>query len=225
MIEEFSELTGKRIEFIPFDLFVSFLESYNNQKSLYNYLFQNIAEIESVVSDQVLDFVWDNKKLIISDEDIIWDSDITKGYVPYNNNVEVQETEIISVEIISSDEGEEGGLSLELIASINIWGFFDVSAGLDNDIYRSVNGDFTVEDVRIQVVIDFSPNQVDNVKDIMINDGSEDFYMIVQEAEVKDIKLIDSGSIGLDYDDPDESALLDYYQWEWDRDEDRFVKW
>ena len=225
LIEEFSELTGKRIEFIPFDLFVSFLESYNNQKSLYNYLFQNIAEIESVVSDQVLDFVWDNKKLIISDEDIIWDSDITKGYVPYNNNVEVQETEIISVEIISSDEGEEGGLSLELIASINIWGFFDVSAGLDNDIYRSVNGDFTVEDVRIQVVIDFSPNQVDNVKDIMINDGSEDFYMIVQEAEVKDIKLIDSGSIGLDYDDPDESALLDYYQWEWDRDEDRFVKW
>ena len=225
LIEEFSELTGKRIEFIPFDLFVSFLESYNNQKSLYNYLFQNIAEIESVVSDQVLDFLWDNKKLIISDEDIIWDSDITKGYVPYNNNVEVQETEIISVEIISSDEGEEGGLSLELIASINIWGFFDVSAGLDNDIYRSVNGDFTVEDVRIQVVIDFSPNQVDNVKDIMINDGSEDFYMIVQEAEVKDIKLIDSGSIGLDYDDPDESALLDYYQWEWDRDEDRFVKW
>ena len=225
LIEEFSELTGKRIEFIPFDLFVSFLESYNNQKSLYNYLFQNIAEIESVVSDRVLNFVWDNKKLIISDEDIIWDSDITKGYVPYNNNVEVQDTEIISVEIISSDEGEEGGLSLELIASINIWGFFDVSAGLDNDIYRSVNGDFTVEDVRIQVVIDFSPNQVDNVKDIMINDGSEDFYMIVQEAEVKDIKLIDSGSIGLDYDDPDESALLDYYQWEWDRDEDRFVKW
>lgn len=225
LIEEFSELTGKRIEFIPFDLFVSFLESYNNQKSLHNYLFQNIAEIESVVSEQVLNFVWENEKWIISDNDIIWDSDITKGYVPYVYSVDALDTEIISVEIDSSDEGEEGGLSVELIVSVNIWGTFDVSAGLEDDIYRSVDGDFTVEDIRIQVAIDFSPSQVDNVKDIMINDGSADFYLIVQEAEVKDIELIDSGSIVLDYEDPDDRAFEECYPWGLDGDEERFEKW
>ena len=225
LIEEFSELTGKRIEFIPFDLFVSFLESYNNQKSLHNYLFQNIAEIESVVSEQVLNFVWENEKWIISDNDIIWDSDITKGYIPYVYSVDALDTEIISVEIDSSDEGEEGGLSVELIVSVNIWGTFDVSAGLEDDIYRSVDGDFTVEDIRIQVAIDFSPSQVDNVKDIMINDGSADFYLIVQEAEVKDIELIDSGSIVLDYEDPDDRAFEECYPWGLDRDEERFEKW
>ncbi len=225
LIEEFVELTGKRIEFIPFDLFISFLESYNNQESLRNYLFQNIAEIESIVSDQILEYVGENKRLIISDNDIIWDSDITKGYVPYEYNVEVLDTEIISVEIDSSDEGEDGELSVELIVSVNIWGIFDVFAGLEDVVYRSVNGDFTVEDIRIQVEIDFSSSQVNNVKDIMIKDCSDDFNLIIQEAEVVNIELIDSGSIDLDYDDPDESALLDYYQWEWDRDEDRFVKW
>lgn len=225
LIEEFVELTGKRIEFIPFDLFISFLESYNNQESLRNYLFQNIAEIESIVSDQVLEFVGENERLIISDNDIIWDSDITKGYVPYDYNVEVLDTEIISVEIDSSDEGEDGGLSVELIVSVNLGGVFDVSAGLEDEVYRSVNGDFTVEDIHIQVAIDFSPSQVNNVKDILINDCSDDFNLIIQEAKVVDIELIDSGSICLDYDDPDESALLDYYRWEWDRDEDRFVKW
>lgn len=214
LIEEFVELTGKRIEFIPFDLFISFLESYNNQESLRNYLFQNIAEIESIVSDQVLEYVGENERLIISDNDIIWDSDITKGYVPYEYNVEVLDTEIISVEIDSSDEGEDGELSVELIVSVNIWGIFDVFAGLEDVVYRSVNGDFTVEDIRIQVEIDFSPSQVNNVKDIMIKDCSDDFNLIIQEAEVVNIELIDSGSIGLDYDDPDESALLDYYQWE-----------
>lgn len=225
LIEEFVELTGKRIEFIPFDLFISFLESYNNQESLRNYLFQNIAEIESIVSDQILEYVGENKRLIISDNDIIWDSDITKGYVPYEYNVEVLDTEIISVEIDSSDEGEDGELSVELIVSVNIWGIFDVFAGLEDVVYRSVNGDFTVEDIRIQVEIDFSSSQVNNVKDIMIKDCSDDFNLIIQEAEVVNIELIDSGLIDLDYDDPDESALLDYYQWEWDRDEDRFVKW
>lgn len=225
LIEEFSELTGKRIKFIPFDLFVSFLESYNNQKSLHNYLFQNIAEIESVVSDQVLKFVWENEKCIISYNDIIWDSDITKGYIPYVYSVDALDTEIISVEIDSSDEGEEGGLSVELIVGVNIWGVFEVSAGLENDIYRSVDGDFTVEDIRIQVAIDFSPSQVDNVKDIMINDGSDDFYLIVQEAEVKDIELIDSGSIVLDYEDPDDRAFEECYPWGLDRDEERFEKW
>lgn len=225
LIEEFSELTGKRIEFIPFDLFVSFLESYNNQESLHNYLFQNIAELESVVSEQVLKFVEDNEELIISDDDIIWDSDVTRGYVPYDSSVEVQDRVINWVEIDSSDEEEDGGLSVELIVSVNIWGDFDVSAGLENEIYRSVNGDFAVEDIRIQVAIGFSHSQVDNVKDIIINEGSEDFHMIVREAEVKDIELIDSGSIVLNYEDPDKIASDEYYQWLFDRDEEQFEKW
>lgn len=224
LIEEFVELTGKRIEFIPFDLFISFLESYNNQESLRNYLFQNIAEIESVVSDQVLEFVNDNERLIVPDNDIIWNSDITKGYVPYEYGVMVLDTEIISAEIDSSDEGEDGGVSVELIVSVNIRGSFYVSAGLEDEVYRSVGGDFTVEDIRIQVTINFSPSQVDNVKGIMIEDCSDDFILIVQEAEVVDMELIDSGSIVLDYEDPDERVFEEYYQRILNEDEEWFEK-
>lgn len=224
LIQEFNELTGKSIKFIPFDLFVSFLESFNNQESLRNYLFQNIAEIESVVSDSILEFVKNKEKLIISDDDIIWNSDITKGYVPYNHNVMVLDTEIISAEIDSSDEGEDGGLSVELIVSVNIRGFFDVSAGLEDEVYRSVNGDFTVEDILIQVAIDFSPSQVDNVKGIMIKDCSDDFNLIVEEAEVVGMELIDSGSIVLDYEDPDERVFEEYYQRILNKDEEWFEK-
>ena len=221
LVQEFNELTGKRIRFIPFDLFVSFLESYNNQESLYNYLFQNIAEIESVVSDQVLEFVRKNKKLIISDDDIIWDSDITKGYVPYAPKIDVTDEEIVSVEINSFDEDDNGGFSVELIVSVNVYGYFDVSSGLEGETYNYVEGDFTKEDILIHVTINFSSKQVTDLKNIMINSDLDDFDRIVKEAEVREIDLIDSGIIDLDYDDP----LLDYYQWEWDRDEERFAKW
>lgn len=224
LVQEFNELTGKSIRFIPFDLFVSFLESYNNQESLRNYLFQNIAEIESVVSDRVLEFVSENKKFIISDDDIIWDSDITKGYVPYYSNIEVENEEIISVEIIACDEVENDGFSMELIVSVNMWGYFEVSSGLEGETYYDVEGNFTKEDILIHVVIDFSLTQLGDVKNIMISSDSKDLDRIVKEADISKIELVDSGSIDLDYDDLDESALLDYYQWEWDRDEDQFLK-
>ena len=225
LIQEFNELTGKSIRFIPFDLFISFLESFNNQESLRNYLFQNIAEIESVVSDSILEFVKNKEKLIISDDDIIWDSGVTKGYVPYYSKIEVTDKEIISVEIIACDEVENGGFSIELIVSVNMWGYFEVSSGLEDEPYHDVEGDFTKENILFHVVIDFSSTQVADVKNIMINSDLDDFDRIVKEAEVREIDLIDSGIIDLDYDDPDESALLDYYQWEWDRNEERFVKW
>ena len=216
LIQEFNELTGKSIRFIPFDLFVSFLESFNNQESLRNYLFQNIAEIESVVSDSILEFVKNKEKLIISDDDIIWDSDITKGYVPYYSKIEVTDKEIISVEIIACDEVENGGFSIELIVSVNMWGYFEVSSGLEDEPYHDVEGDFTKENILFHVVIDFSSTQVADVKNV---------GRIVKEADISKIDLIDSGSMELDYEDPDERALEEYYQWEWDRDEERFARW
>lgn len=225
LVQEFNELTGMRIRFIPFDLFVSFLESYNNQESLYNYLFQNIAEIESVVSDQVLEFVRKNKKLIISDDYIIWDSDITKGYVPYYSNIDVADEEIVSVEISACDEVENGGFSMELIVSVNMWGCFKVSSGLEDETYYDVEGVFTKEDILVHVVIEFSLTQVGDVKNIMINPGSKDFDRIVKEADISKIDLMDSGFMELDYEDPDERALEEYYQWEWGRDEEQFAKW
>ena len=201
LVQEFNELTGKRIRFIPFDLFVSFLESYNNQESLYNYLFQNIAEIESVVSDQVLEFVRKNKKLIISDDDIIWDSDITKGYVPYAPKIDVTDEEIVSVEINSFDEDDNGGFSVELIVSVNVYGYFDVSSGLEVETYNNVEGDFTKEDILSHVTINFSSKQVTDLKNSMINSDLDYFDRIVKEAEVREIDLIDSEIESILYND------------------------
>ena len=104
------------------------------------------------------------------------------------------------MEISACDEVENGGFSMELIVSVNMWGCFNV-------------------------VIEFSLTQVGDVKNIMINPGSKDFDRIVKEADISKIDLMDSGFMELDYEDPDERALEEYYQWEWGRDEEQFAKW
>lgn len=106
-----------------------------------------------------------------------------------------------------------------------MWGYFEVSSGLEDEPYHDVEGDFTKENILFHVVIDFSSTQVADVKNIMISPDLKDFGRIVKEADISKIDLIDSGSMELDYEDPDERALEEYYQWEWDRDEERFARW
>ena len=48
--------------------------------------------------------------------------------------------------------------------------------------------------------------------------------MIVEEAEVVGMELIDSGSIVLDYEDPDERVFEEYYQRILNKDEEWFEK-
>ncbi|NQM13652.1 hypothetical protein HO422_05880 [Streptococcus suis] len=223
--EEFSEITNKNIEFIPFDLFISFLESVNNQELLQNYLFQNISELESLISNRVIDFVGGNENIIISENDIIWDSDITRGYVPYNHPIEVQDKEITSVEIEGITEGDDGSFSVELDVRVNVYGIFEVSSGLEGDIYRHVDGDFSQEGIAVSVIISFTKDMVLQVQEIRGSTGEEDYSDIIEQAEIESIDLTDSGLMVLDYEDPDEKHLEEYYQWAWDRDEERHAKW
>lgn len=225
LIEEFVELTNKRIEFIPFDLFISYLEIYNQQGIVANYLARNTVVFENQFSQEILSLVQDRVDTDIVYGSIVYDSELTRGYAPYHWSIQSDEPEIDWIEVSDYEELEDGGILFQLNISVNCYGEFELDSGLEGDVYHSVSGDFTVSDIIVYAEIKISSTEVEIIKgklDEHDNLISIDDIDDIDDIEISELYIDDSGNVDISYEDPEEKYLMEYYKWLDEQDERRF---
>ncbi|MBO3756853.1 hypothetical protein J5O02_07295 [Streptococcus suis] len=222
LLEEFEELTSRRVSFIPFDLFIRYLEIYNQQGIVANYLAQNTDTFENELFDRTLSLIQDRVDTNIAYDSIVYNPELTRGYVPYNWSIESTGIEITSIEVNNYDELDDGGILFQLNISVDSMGDFELDSGLEGSIYHSVSGEFNVSDTIVHAEVKISSAEVEDIKATL---DVCDSLTSIDDVEILELYIDDSGVVSTDYEDPEEQYLDDYYQWAWDRDEERYSKW
>lgn len=207
--EEFNELTGQHIEFIPLDLFIQFLESYFGNQLVSSLFMQYWSEYSDKLENKILESV-ENEEIAYTS--IIHDSEVTRGYVAYDWSITPGEANITTSSVINVEDIDENTKRLIVRSSFSCLGDFEVSSGIEGDIYHSSYGTFKLDSGKLDSIIEVDKEQLIYFEN---NNGFEEY-----KPEIEDFSIYEEGNIELDVHDydRDEKYFNHYYQDRWERE-------